>query len=365
MEKNNMIKGMLVTCFITVMLIMVLGTVVTADASEAEDDEPGNSYSYYLDSDTGCLTITGNGIMGNIGVDTKQKGYKFVANRPWALTKTRAKKIKSINIGDGITAIPAGAFSNLPNLKKVQMSDTVTSIGKYAFYQCKALTTIQISKNLKSIGKEAFYGCSKLTSISLGVKVSSIGTRAFFGTKSLCSIQVDKANKYFVAKADTLYSKSKKTAYFYASGISGPAKILKSAVRIKSGAFAYGKFTKISIPAAVKVIEGGAFYQCKRLKKVSFAKKSKCKMLQCTYLNFGNSVSQRLGVFEGCSKLVSLKVPDRMKYMGSSTFVGCKKLKKVTLGKSFRYFLTDKKKKIKNVKKTSLKNVKVVYSSKK
>lgn len=362
MKRSKLIKGVLITFLVTIILVMGSGTTVRADSDDTDDNNNTNTYSYYLDSDTGCLTITGNGTMGNIGVDTKQKGYKFVANRPWALTKANAKKIKSINIGEGITAIPAGAFSNLPNLKKIQMADTVTSIGKYAFYQCQSLSTVKLSNYIKSIGTEAFYGCSKLTSISLGERVSSIGPRAFFGTKSLCSIKVDRANKNFVVKADTLYSKNKKIAYFYASGISGPAKILKTAVRIKSGAFAYGKFSKITIPASVTTVEGGAFYSCKSLKKVQFAKKSKCKILQCYYKNYGNSVSQRLGAFEGCNKLVTFTAPDSLRKMGSSTFVGCKKLKKVFLGKSFQYFLSDKKKKIKNVKKTSLRKVKVVYS---
>ncbi|MDD7403431.1 MAG: leucine-rich repeat domain-containing protein [Butyribacter sp.] len=360
-------KGKWIVKSIVTFLVILMGTAVSvnAETNEAADDNHSNTYSYYLDSDNGCLTITGNGTMGNVGIDTKQKGYKFVSNRPWALTKARARKIKVVNIGEGITTVPAGAFANLPNLKKVQMSDTVTSIGKYAFYGCKSLKTIHLSKNVKTIGSEAFYNCSKITSIALGSKVAKIGNRTFFGTKALCSIKVDKANKNFVVKEDGLYSKSKRTLYCYATGISGSAKILKTTVRIKSGAFAYAKFSKIAIPAAVRVIESGAFYHCKKLKKVTFAPKSKCKAFLCYYKNYGDHVKERLGTFEGCSSLVTFHTPDRLRFMGSSTFVECKKLKEVTLGKSFRYFLTDKNKKTKNIRKTSLKKVTVKTSNKK
>ena len=360
MKKRKRIVQIWILFFIG---LAAFGTGSSTKANDGETEDNTNTYSYYLDSDTGCLTITGNGKMGNVGIDTKQKGYEFVPNRPWALTKAKAKKVKSVNIGEGITNIPSGAFAYLSDLKKIQIPDSVTSIGKYAFYKCKSLKTIQLSGYVSSIGAEAFYGCSKMKSISLGERLSSIGTRAFFGTKSLCSIKVDKANKNFVVKDDALYSKSKRVLYVYATGISGSAKILKTTVRIKSGAFANATIRKISIPPSVKVIESGAFYRCKKLKKVMFDKKSNCRTFLCYYKNYGNSVYKRLGTFEGCSSLVRFQAPRRLRSMGASAFAGCKKLKEVVLGKAFRYFLTDTGKKTKNRKKTSLKNVKVVSLS--
>lgn len=60
------------------------------------------------------------------------------------------KRIVSLDIPEGVTKIPAYAFSGCDSLIRVKIPDTVTSIGRYAFYDCNSLEEITIP----FIGKE-------------------------------------------------------------------------------------------------------------------------------------------------------------------------------------------------------------------
>ena len=64
----------------------------------------------------------------------------------------------TIIIPDGITVIPANAFSGCDKLSNVEIPSSVTSIGDSAFWGCSRIKYFWIPDNVNSIGRGAFGG---------------------------------------------------------------------------------------------------------------------------------------------------------------------------------------------------------------
>lgn len=88
---------------------------------------------------------------------------------------------------------------------------------------------------------------------------------------------------------------------------------------IGANCFKSRQITMVSIPASVKVIESGAFMDCKNLERVVFAE-------QKVTVEIGNSA------FKGCTKLSSINLPITSK-IGMSAFESCKSLKELDIKK--------------------------------
>ena len=84
--------------------------------------------------------------------------------------------------GAPVTAIAAGAFSDLAALERVSLPNSLTSIGAEAFARCTNLRDAKLGCALESIGEGAFRGCSHLERLDLPKSLTSIGDSAFSNT---------------------------------------------------------------------------------------------------------------------------------------------------------------------------------------
>ena len=91
--------------------------------------------------------------------------------------------IKTLTLGDKVTALPDYAFSNCVYLASVEIPNSVTSIGDGAFSSCADLTSVTIPNSVTLIGENAFFGCWGLTSVTIPNSVTSISDNVFY----LCS----------------------------------------------------------------------------------------------------------------------------------------------------------------------------------
>ena len=66
----------------------------------------------------------------------------------------------------GITSIAADVFNDCNKLKKISLPDGLLKIGDNAFYQCNQMTEINIPETVEEIGEYAFTFCVKLRGIS-------------------------------------------------------------------------------------------------------------------------------------------------------------------------------------------------------
>lgn len=129
---------------------------------------------YTWDITDNILTISGQGGMPD---------YSEYMDRPW-----HEKRISSIQIADGITAISECAFFDCFGIKSISIPDSVLIIGARAFWRCDGLEEIVLSESLIYIGESAFIWCNNLASVTIPSSVSYIEDSAFAYCKSLSDI---------------------------------------------------------------------------------------------------------------------------------------------------------------------------------
>ena len=98
--------------------------------------------------------------------------------------------IETVEIKEGITSMPDGAFYFCGNLKNIQIANSVNDIGRYAF-SGTALTNVNLPSSLKTIKEYAFWA-SSLTSIEIPESVTRIEGGAVLWSSKLKKITVGK-----------------------------------------------------------------------------------------------------------------------------------------------------------------------------
>ena len=138
-------------------LCMVLGMSVNVWATETSGT-CGENVTWFYDTDTKTLTISGSGAMAD---------YFDPTTRPW---NSYIGEITSVVIEHGVTDIGRYAFQNCSALARVTIPDTVTTIDLYAFVFCKNLTHVTIPSSVTEIGSGAFANCTQLETVEyLGI----------------------------------------------------------------------------------------------------------------------------------------------------------------------------------------------------
>ena len=102
------------------------------------------------------------------------------------------KTSRSISIPAGIKRIDSGAFSDFALLTSVAIPEGVAEICDYAFSGCESLAKITLPATLTKIGRGAFKGCQSLTSINIPDNVMYVGAEAFvlIGGQVCCGMQI-------------------------------------------------------------------------------------------------------------------------------------------------------------------------------
>ena len=90
----------------------------------------------------------------------------------------------TVDIPQGVTAIPGGMFYNDDNLLSVTIPQGVTSIGSSGFSSCNSLTQVSLPDGLTLISANAFKDCDSIAEIILPASVTTVGTQAFTGGNS-------------------------------------------------------------------------------------------------------------------------------------------------------------------------------------
>lgn len=259
--------------------------------------------------ETKCLVISGQGKISVYGSDESMGDvdpdwYPWDTYHKHCYRPNYAGEVKKIVIEPGITSINAGAFHEYQSLKTVEIADTVTTLEEYAFFRCKALKKVSLGNGIREISEGTFFGCSTLTEFTIGKSVEKIGKEAFFYCLALKELKLDPENTNLLLELGILYDRQKTILYFCPVGIKS-----------------------VKIPKSVQNIAAGAFSYCKKLKKISFAKGSKC-----TWIG--------QDAFYGCVKLQGMSLPDSVQYVGNYAFYECKSLQQISLGRSFVGFTT-------------------------
>ena len=291
-------------------------TEATKNAKNANSGTFGpNNLSWSL-NDSGVMTINGSGEMN--------------PNIPWTDLKS---KIKSVQIGEGITTVAWRAFLDCTNLTTVTLPGTLITIEKDAFNNCP-LTSINFPSKLKTICKYALSG-AKFTSISLPSSLDTIEDYAFANCTELASVTIPE-NVNFVQAGAFYHCTKLKTVNFKCNIAIICDSIFEGCTSLTTvnipnqvdtiGNYAFSgctSLTSIDIPDTVIDIQNGAFSGCTGLTQITFPS---------GVTQIGDSV------FKGCTGLKSITIPDGIKVIYDSTFEGCTGLTSIKLPHSILRF---------------------------
>ena len=375
MKKTSFLGKAIFLAVLTLTVTVILSVAFSANA-EVYSGSCGENLEWYLDTETGNLTITGEGDMDDYYVDFDVPWYSY------------SRAIRTITIENGVTSIGANAFTYYWNLESVEISDSVKSIGENAFLDsvnltsieipdsvtligagafsnCVALTQVIMGDGVKSIGINAFSQCTSLRSVDIPASLTEIGEGAFFCCTSIESITASLQNKYFHSQGNCLIETESKTLIlgcqnsviptdgsvtsigpwsFYGREGLESIKIPDSVTHI--GEYAFGwciSLTKLEIPGSVQVIGDYAFYCCNGLISVILDDGvpvigdymfQYCDSL--TSIEIPDSVT-RIGkeAFEYCSSLASIHIPGNLTDIDSFAFDFCRNLKTVYIDSSY------------------------------
>ena len=152
---------------------------------------------------------------------------------------------------------------------------------------------VVIKSGITSIDNFAFSHSNNLIRIDIPATVNKISYPFLPSDSNLNTVNIDKNNKYYVWENNTLFNKNK-------------TRIIQ----------VLNRFTSYTVPDGIKVIDGQAFFENDKLKKIYFPK---------TLVNIeGNA-------FAYCSNLSNIQFSDGVKTIGGYAFSGCTSLTNVTL----------------------------------
>jgi hypothetical protein len=268
--------------------------------------------------------------------------------------------LKTVTIGNKVTAINASSFSGCTGLTSVSIPNSVTSIGGNAFSGCNSLLSVTIPNLVTSIESGTFSDCSSFTSFTIPNTINSISNNAFSGNSNLktftiedgtTSLQTD-YNTFSNTPIETLYLGRNITGTIW-GGSSNPFSGNSSLKTVTLGnkvtsinASSFKDCTglaSVNIPISINSIGNSAFSDCSNLKSITIQGSDNALIFSSSafyncpieILNLGRNISNGgYGYddtpFKGKTSLKTVTVGNQVTTINSSAFSGCTGLTSVT-----------------------------------
>ncbi|MDE5616981.1 MAG: leucine-rich repeat domain-containing protein [Clostridia bacterium] len=347
---NNKTKQIIVVVAVFVLALASLGTVIGLIVNTGRLSEYSGGFSYTLNGSR--ATITGyDGDEKEVVVPDRVRGNRVVAiakgafsSKASAIEKITVKTtssafsleneafkdmtaLKTVVLPDGLKVIPEGAFSGCKALTRVIIPDSVTNIGDKAFYDCTSLIFAYNSEEystdgenaideeifympsgLLEIGANAFENCTALIGAYFNKALEKVGNEAFYKATAFTELTLEEDCEVATIGNNAFQNTKLRSNSSY------PLEF-KHLVNIGDKDFANitSNFTQFKFPATVKSVGANAFMSTTSLSTVEFEDGS---VLE----TFGE------GVFQDCTYLSSIVLPESIKSIPAKAFMGCTRL---------------------------------------
>ena len=234
----------------------------TYEGEEADSDanKCGEHITWTL-SESGELVLSGSGEM----YDYSLKNLEYA---PWYEVR---KKIKSIQISDGITHIGAYAFYKCENVTTVNtLPNSITTIGAYAFSWCH-ITEIELPDNLENITDGMLDDCRYLKKVTFPKKLKIIGKYAFSMCVGLNSVEIPEGVVSIGDGAFAACGNYTSWGEYYPSSSFISVKLPSTLQSLGNNVFRWcTSLQTINIPGKTVEVGNGAFSYCYNLSNVTF-----------------------------------------------------------------------------------------------
>lgn len=195
----------------------------------------------------------------------------------------KCKNLTSVTIPKNVQYMSSGNFEECKKLKSITFqTEKLEAIGSCDYANCVSLTEITLPKSIEHIQYRAFYG-TNISSIVIPEKVRVIGIDAFrdcrkletvtFGKNVNTTLTFDRCcfKNCSALKEIRIPDNVKKLKYAFQNCTSLEKVWLpKQLVLIEKAFSNCTSLENVTIPAQVTQMTDGSFYNCKKLKKVTF-----------------------------------------------------------------------------------------------
>ncbi len=295
--------------------VQTAGNELTYNCGATENDHVTVSLVKNSDNETYTLVVSGTGSMAD---------YSKAADVPWygdngqlmkkvtkgivksgithlgARTFVLAENLTSVELPEGLLSIGVSCF-NQTGLKSIQFPSTLQKIDDNAFWHGQIAGDVHIPESVTAIGKNVFNQCP-ITSVNLPEGLQVLGGGAFSETKLTEMPEIPES----ITVLDSTFQ-----------GCTDIKEVtIPSQVTDISGAFAGTGISTVTIPYQVTNYYR-AFNGCKSLEKVVIESQSDT-------IPSGGSAQ---GVFQNCTNLKSVTLPEWVTTIGNYAFSGCTSLK--------------------------------------
>ena len=236
--------------------------------------------------------------------------------------------LKSITIPEGAIRVQWNAFSGCTALETVVLPDTMRWLDAYAFYGCSSLKEINIPETdeYSYIGAYVFADCISLESISIPSSIDNIGYNAFENCSNLKTVELadgiteirHEAFKDCISIESVTIPGSVSNVYLsmFEGCTNLKTIVISEGVETVSGDVEWPSLESITING---VSNGLGFNGAPNLKTVVFGSGT-------TFLSSW--------MFENCTKLENVTLPDTLTDICTSAFRNCSSLKSIDIPES-------------------------------
>lgn len=293
-------------------------SVIVLDSYNVQAGTPNlEDVTITLNLDTGIMNISGIGeFLSLYNID----------NTPNSISS----RIKSLNIGDGITKIPNGCFSGNENLEEILFPDTLVEIEGGNFYNSPKINKLTFPESLKRINGRCFGSLSSLETIIFNEGLETIDGGSFIGLPLITDLILPSTlkNMPYSFQGNTLENLviGGEGASFLYSGESGIIGISAKNMTIRGGTIGisafYGKtdIEAVTLNGEVNFDRTGQFQGCSNLSNITI----------------DNGVANiPANCFSNCA-IENVILPDSVLELGQNSFSGCTSLKNITLSKNIK-----------------------------
>ncbi len=228
-------------------------------------------------------------------------------------------KLASARIPDGVTKIEGHTFFDCRSLASVSIGSNVTSIGQEAFYSCDCLTSVVLPEGLSRIDGSAFSSCTGLTAVTLPNSVITIGNYAFSGCENLSkiiipgSVQSLQTGTFPLSTVLLVYENS------YAHSFA------------QSNDLLFFLYDGVNEPVVVK--QTGITYYIMNGEAIAIDFDESITEVVMPSTVAGYPVTEMRAIFQGCTNLTAVTLPEGLRTIADSSFHNCTKLVSVVIPK--------------------------------